>query len=166
MTEVKALGLLNLSTHPLAKVSIVYAALSFLILVTNKFCKVFKIELLVLAPKVPQYILDCYKPVKVTVEVEERLADTSPVVCELHLYQIFQILQLVLDARLTIVVISCSHFALLFHFIFLVFVVGLIIILYLKVLREEAPLEGVNIHFEGIPFEEVVAHDVVQHVLH
>lgn len=98
VAEVEALRLLNLSTHPLAKVSIVDSALSFLIFVSNKLGKVFKIEFLVLAPKVPQYILDSDEPVKVAVEVEERFADTSPVICELHLYQFFQILKPLLDS--------------------------------------------------------------------
>jgi hypothetical protein len=84
VAEVKALRLLNLSSHPLAEVSVVDAALSFLVLVDNKLGKVFEIKFFVFTAKVPQNIFDCDKPVIVAVEIKEGFADTRPVICEFN----------------------------------------------------------------------------------
>jgi hypothetical protein len=90
VAEVKALGLLNLSSHPLAEVGVVYAALSFLVLVDNKFSKVFEIEFFVFTAKVPQNIFDCHKAIIVAVKVQEGFADTRPVICKFNFDQVFE----------------------------------------------------------------------------
>jgi hypothetical protein len=85
VAEVKTLRLLNLSSHPLAEVGVVYAALSFLVLVNDKLREVFEIEFFVFTAKVPQNIFHCHKAIIVAVKVEERFADTRPVICEFDL---------------------------------------------------------------------------------
>jgi hypothetical protein len=84
VAEVKALGLLNLSSHPLAEVGVVYAALSFLVFIDDKLCEVFEIEFFVFTAKVPQNIFDCHKAIIVAVKVQKGFANTRPVICKFN----------------------------------------------------------------------------------
>jgi hypothetical protein len=84
MAKVKALRLLNLPSHPLAEVGVVYAALSFLVLVNYKLGEVFEIKFFVFTAKVPQNIFDCDKAIIVAVKVQEGFADTRPVICKFN----------------------------------------------------------------------------------
>lgn len=84
VAEVKALRLLNLPSHPLAEVSVVNAALSFLVLINYKFGEVFEIKFFVFTAKVPQNIFDCDKAIIVAVQIQEGFADTSPVICKFN----------------------------------------------------------------------------------
>ena len=96
MAEVKTLRFLNLSSHPLAEVGVVDAALSFLVLVNDELGEIFEVQFFVLAPEVPQNIFDRHEAIVVAVEIQEGFADTRPVVCELDLDQLFEVQQLLL----------------------------------------------------------------------
>jgi hypothetical protein len=63
---IKVLGLLNLSSHPHAKVGVVNSAL-FLVLIEDKHLESFEIEFYILAEKALQNILDCHKVITVAV---------------------------------------------------------------------------------------------------
>ena len=156
MAEVKALRLLNLSSHPLAEVSVVNTALSFLVLIYNKLGEVFEIKFLVLAAEESKYIFNGDKSVVVTIEVEECFADAGPVVGELDFDQFLQIHQSLLNPRL-------ANFNLLLFCLLLLsrlrLLITLVVVLHLEILREEASLEGIYVHFmRSITVEKILTH--------
>lgn len=89
MSEVEALGLLDLPAHPLAKVGVVDLPLLLVVLVDDELGQVLEVELLVLAAEKAQDVVHRHIAVIVGVQVEECLAHTHPVFCKLIFNQLF-----------------------------------------------------------------------------
>ena len=80
MPEVETLRLLDLSTHPLAEICIVDLSLFLMIFINYKFSQILEIQVLVFAAKKSQDVINSYITIIVTVQVQESLPHTHPVV--------------------------------------------------------------------------------------
>ena len=93
VTEVETLGFLDLTSHPLAEISVVDLALFLVILVNNKFSEVLEVHVLVLTAKEPEDVVDGHEAIVVAVQVQEGLPHTHPVVREFVLDKLLQTVQ-------------------------------------------------------------------------
>jgi hypothetical protein len=91
MSEVEALGLLDLSAHPLAEIGVVDLPLLFVVFVDDQFGQVFEVEVLVLAAEEAEDVIYRYITVIICVQVEKGLSHTDPVVRKLIFDELFQL---------------------------------------------------------------------------
>ena len=97
MSEVEALGFLDLSTHPLAEIGIVDLPLLLMVFVYNELGQVFEIEVLVLAAEEAEDVIHRNITVIICVQVEKGLSHTDPVFCKLIFDELFQLKETIRD---------------------------------------------------------------------
>lgn len=150
MSEVEALGFLNLPAHPLAEIRVVDLSVLLVVLIDDELGQVFEVEVLVLAAEEAEDVIHRYIAVIIGVKVEKGFSHTDPVVCKLVFDELFQLEETISDRFM---VFSRRWLVCLLGWL----VRGLMIravtfvLLDLEVLREESAPEIFKIHLRSFP---------------
>ncbi len=150
MSEVEALGFLDLPAHPLAEIGVIDLSVLLVVLVDNELGQVFKVEVLVLTAEEAQDVIHCYVAVIIGVQVEKGLSHTDPVVRELIFDELFQLEETIRDR---LMVLSRRWLVCLLGWLVRGLVIRAIafVLLDLEVLREESAPEIFKIHLRCFP---------------
>lgn len=150
MSEVEALGFLNLPAHPLAEIGVVDLSVLLVVLVDDELGQVFEVEVLVLAAEEAEDVIHSYKAVIIGVQVKECLSHTDPVVRKLVFDELFQLEETISDRFM---VLSRCWLVCLLGWLVRGLVIRAIpfVLLDLEVLREESAPEIFKIHLRSLP---------------
>lgn len=94
MSKVKALALLDNTSHPLAEIGIADSALSFLILVFDQFGQIVEVQIFVIAAQHAQNVLNSDISIVVSIQIQKGLANADPIARKLIFDLCFKLGQL------------------------------------------------------------------------
>ena len=150
MSEVEALGFLDLPAHPLAEIRVVDLSVLLVVFVYYKLGQVFEVEVLVLTAEEAKDVIHRYIAVIIGVQVEEGLSHTDPVVCKFIFDELFQLEETIRDRFM---VLSSLWFVSLLGWLVRGLMIRAIsfVLLDLEVLREESAPEIFKVHLRCFP---------------